>query len=144
MMSPTLPRASATGRVRRCQDTCASLPIVPRVASAIEGSHAQQVGRVLAVADVADDGDVAELCGEYFRALRTPGTPVRTFRLRLFLFPAAEEPLTPEDLALVEAIYARFDGRDDFSFRDALAVVEQSPELCELNRHIVQKALEEG
>lgn len=40
-----------------------------------------------------------ELFGEYRHALRLPGTPIKTFRLRLFLFPAAEEPVTPEDLA---------------------------------------------
>lgn len=42
---------------------------------------------------------VQELFGEYHHALRLPGTPIKTFRLRLFLFPAAEEPVTPEDLA---------------------------------------------
>lgn len=36
--------------------------------------------------------------GEYFRALKLPGTPVKTFRLHIFLFKAAEEPYTPEDL----------------------------------------------
>lgn len=39
-----------------------------------------------------------ELFDEYFRALRLPGTPIKTFRLRLFLFRAAEVPYTPEDL----------------------------------------------
>jgi hypothetical protein len=28
-----------------------------------------------------------------------PGTPIKTFRLRLFLFAAAEDPYTPEDIA---------------------------------------------
>jgi serine/threonine protein kinase len=36
--------------------------------------------------------------------MRLPGTPVKTFRLRVFLFRAAEEPYTPEDLA-AEARY---------------------------------------
>lgn len=36
---------------------------------------------------------------EFFRALKVPGTPVKTFRLRVLLFPAAEEPMTPEELA---------------------------------------------
>lgn len=44
-----------------------------------------------------------ELFHEYWRALRLPGTPVKTFRLRLFLFPAAEDPYTPEDLAYFSA-----------------------------------------
>ncbi|KAG7667905.1 hypothetical protein Ndes2526B_g01686 [Nannochloris sp. 'desiccata'] len=47
---------------------------------------------------VADDSDIAELFDEYFRALRLPNTPIKTFRLRLFLFRAAEVPYTPEDL----------------------------------------------
>lgn len=45
-----------------------------------------------------------ELYDEYFRALKLPGTPIKTFRIRLFLFKAAEEPYTPEDLA-AEAQY---------------------------------------
>lgn len=36
---------------------------------------------------------------EFFRALKVPGTPVKTFRLLVVLFPAAEEPMTPEELA---------------------------------------------
>ena len=42
---------------------------------------------------------------EYFRALRTPGTPVRTFRLRAVLFPAMEHDLTSEELADGEAFF---------------------------------------
>ncbi|KAK9826720.1 hypothetical protein WJX81_001147 [Elliptochloris bilobata] len=48
---------------------------------------------------VADDQDVQEMFEEFFRALKVPGTPVKTFRLRVVLFPAAEEPMTPEELA---------------------------------------------
>ncbi|KAL4860150.1 putative serine/threonine-protein kinase SIS8 [Chlorella vulgaris] len=48
---------------------------------------------------VNDDNDIKELFHEYSRALRMPGTPIKTFRLRVFLFPAAEDPYTPEDLA---------------------------------------------
>lgn len=51
-----------------------------------------------ALISVADDSDIAELFDEYSRALRLPGTPIKTFRLRLFLFRAAEVPYTPEDL----------------------------------------------
>lgn len=43
-----------------------------------------------------------ELFDEYARALRLPGTPVKTFRLRVFLFRAAEDPLTPEDIAAAD------------------------------------------
>ena len=31
-----------------------------------------------------------------------PGTPIKTFRLRIFLFRAAEDPLTPEDIAAAD------------------------------------------
>ena len=76
-----------------------------------------------ALISIADDGDVSvrffprihpssttitsytlcyypfqELFDEYFRALKLPGTPVKTFRLCLFLFRAAEVPYTLEDL----------------------------------------------
>lgn len=64
---------------------------------------------------VSDDNDIMELFGEYERALRLPGTPIKTFRLRIFLFPAAEDPYTPEDLE-AEARYAGMD-MSAFSFR---------------------------
>ena len=51
---------------------------------------------------------------------------------------------TPEDLEFVRAIYARFKGRDDFRVADILTLLEHEPELMELNRSIVQKALREG
>lgn len=44
------------------------------------------------------------LFDEYFTHLRKATTPVKTFRLQLYLFRAAEEPYTPEDLA-AEARY---------------------------------------
>jgi len=51
---------------------------------------------------------------------------------------------TPEDLELVRAVYARLDCGDDFGWRDVLEVQAREPGLIELNRHIRQKALEEG
>jgi spore coat polysaccharide biosynthesis protein SpsF len=51
---------------------------------------------------------------------------------------------TPEDLEFVRAIYARFKSRDDFREADILALLEHEPELMELNRAIMQKALREG
>lgn len=51
---------------------------------------------------------------------------------------------TPEDLEFVRAIYARFKGLDDFREADILALLEHEPELMELNRSIMQKALREG
>lgn len=46
---------------------------------------------------------------------------------------------TPEDLELARAIYAYF-GRDDFSWRDAVAACEVHPHWADLNQHVVQKA----
>jgi spore coat polysaccharide biosynthesis protein SpsF len=51
---------------------------------------------------------------------------------------------TPEDLEFVRAIYGRLKGRDDFREPDILALLERQPELMELNRSIMQKALREG
>ena len=34
---------------------------------------------------------VQELYEEYFLALQRPGTPVKTFRVKLFLFPALQD-----------------------------------------------------
>jgi len=45
---------------------------------------------------------------------------------------------TPEDYELVRRIYDVL-GRDDFAWRDALAVVDAHPEWSRLNRHIEQK-----
>jgi spore coat polysaccharide biosynthesis protein SpsF len=48
---------------------------------------------------------------------------------------------TPEDLQLLRAIYARFGGRDDFGWREVLKAVEREPNLADINRQIVQKAV---
>ncbi len=48
---------------------------------------------------------------------------------------------TPEDLQLLQAIYAHFGGRDDFCWREVLQLVESDPALADINRHIVQKAV---
>jgi spore coat polysaccharide biosynthesis protein SpsF len=47
---------------------------------------------------------------------------------------------TAEDLELVRRIYDAF-GRDDFGWREVLALVEAHPEWQELNRHVVQKSV---
>jgi spore coat polysaccharide biosynthesis protein SpsF len=46
----------------------------------------------------------------------------------------------PEDYELVGRIYEAL-GRDDFSWRDALAIVEAHPDWSELNSHVTQKTL---
>jgi spore coat polysaccharide biosynthesis protein SpsF len=51
---------------------------------------------------------------------------------------------TPEDLQLLRVIYERFNGRDDFGWREVLELVEGEPSLADINRHIAQKAVHEG
>lgn len=51
---------------------------------------------------------------------------------------------TPEDLALVRAIYARLKDNATFLWQDVLDVLDREPELMELNRSIMQKALHQG
>jgi spore coat polysaccharide biosynthesis protein SpsF len=46
---------------------------------------------------------------------------------------------TPEDLKLTRAIYAHFENRDDFGWREALELIDSHPELAEINAHIAQK-----
>jgi len=50
---------------------------------------------------------------------------------------------TPEDLEFVRAIYARFEPTAPFSWRDVLEVIDREPALAELNRSVLQKALQE-
>jgi spore coat polysaccharide biosynthesis protein SpsF len=50
---------------------------------------------------------------------------------------------TPEDLQLLQAIYARFGGRDDFGWREVLKLVEGNPSLAEINSRVAQKAVHE-
>ena len=47
---------------------------------------------------------------------------------------------TPEDFALVEKIYEAI-GRDDFGWREALAVVEDHPSWVSINRDVAQKVV---
>ena len=51
---------------------------------------------------------------------------------------------TPEDLEFVRAIYARLTDKPEFLWRDVLEVLDREPELMELNRFVMQKALHEG
>jgi len=48
---------------------------------------------------------------------------------------------TPEDLEFVRAVYDRLGAETVFSWRDVLHVVEQQPELLELNRLVTQKPI---
>lgn len=51
---------------------------------------------------------------------------------------------TPEDLEFVRAIYASIPDADTFGWQDVLRLLSAHPELSDINRHIVQKALREG
>jgi len=51
---------------------------------------------------------------------------------------------TPEDLKFIRAIYESLGSDGDFGWHDVLALMERRPELLEINRHITQKALQEG
>ncbi len=46
---------------------------------------------------------------------------------------------TLDDLQLIRQIYARFDDRSDFSWRDVLALLQREPDVAELNAHVLQK-----
>jgi spore coat polysaccharide biosynthesis protein SpsF (cytidylyltransferase family) len=46
---------------------------------------------------------------------------------------------TPADLELLQAIYARFPGRDDFSWQEIVALFEREPELAKINADIQHK-----
>jgi spore coat polysaccharide biosynthesis protein SpsF len=49
---------------------------------------------------------------------------------------------TPEDMQLMQAIYARFADRDNFGWREILALMEREPELATLNSLVQQKAVQ--
>jgi spore coat polysaccharide biosynthesis protein SpsF len=51
---------------------------------------------------------------------------------------------TPEDLALVQTIYARLKSNPKFLWHDVLDLLDREPELAELNRSVRQKALHGG
>jgi spore coat polysaccharide biosynthesis protein SpsF len=46
---------------------------------------------------------------------------------------------TPEDLALVRQIFARFPGRDDFSWLEVVELFQREPELARLNAGVLHK-----
>ncbi len=51
---------------------------------------------------------------------------------------------TPEDLELIRAIYSYFNDRADFGWREVLALMEQSPDLANLNAHITQRPVRQS
>lgn len=50
---------------------------------------------------------------------------------------------TEEDLVFIREIYQRFDNRDDFGWKDVLAVLNEEPELAAINAHIKQRTFRE-
>lgn len=48
---------------------------------------------------------------------------------------------TLEDLELLAAIYARFENRNDFGWREVLRLMQLEPHLAQLNAQVVQKAV---
>jgi spore coat polysaccharide biosynthesis protein SpsF len=51
---------------------------------------------------------------------------------------------TAEDLEFVRAIYARLKAAPEFSGREVLDLLEDEPQLTEINRTVMQKAMHEG
>ncbi len=51
---------------------------------------------------------------------------------------------TPEDLEFIRAVYERLKDKPEFSWRDVLDLIDREPELIEVNRSVMQKALHEG
>jgi spore coat polysaccharide biosynthesis protein SpsF len=50
---------------------------------------------------------------------------------------------TPEDLEFMRQIYSRFNGRDDFSWKDVLDLVHNEPGLMEINAGVRHKTLKD-
>ena len=50
---------------------------------------------------------------------------------------------TPEDLEFMRQIYSRFDGRDDFTWREVLDLVHDDPELMKINAGVQHKTLKD-
>jgi spore coat polysaccharide biosynthesis protein SpsF len=48
---------------------------------------------------------------------------------------------TPEDLEFMRQVYSRFDGRDDFTWQEVLALVQREPELAAINSTVRHKTL---
>ena len=50
---------------------------------------------------------------------------------------------TPEDLEFMRQVYSRFDGRDDFSWKEMLDLVHDEPELMKINADVKHKTLKD-
>jgi spore coat polysaccharide biosynthesis protein SpsF len=50
---------------------------------------------------------------------------------------------TPEDLEFMRQVYSRFDGRDDFSWKEVLDLVHNEPQLMQINAGVQHKTLKD-
>ena len=50
---------------------------------------------------------------------------------------------TPEDLEFMRQVYGRFDGRDDFSWKEVLDLVHREPKLMQINAGVQHKTLKD-
>jgi spore coat polysaccharide biosynthesis protein SpsF (cytidylyltransferase family) len=50
---------------------------------------------------------------------------------------------TPEDLEFMRQVYARFDGRDDFTWKEVLDLVHDNPDLMKINAGVQHKTLKD-
>ncbi len=50
---------------------------------------------------------------------------------------------TPEDLEFMREVYSRFDGRDDFTWKEVLDLVHDDPELMKINAGVQHKTLKD-
>jgi len=50
---------------------------------------------------------------------------------------------TPEDLEFMRQVYSRFDGRDDFTWKEVLDLVHDEPKLVEINADVQHKTLKD-
>jgi spore coat polysaccharide biosynthesis protein SpsF len=50
---------------------------------------------------------------------------------------------TPEDLGFMRQVYSRFDGRDDFTWKEVLDLVHDNPELMKINAGVQHKTLKD-
>ena len=50
---------------------------------------------------------------------------------------------TPEDLEFMRQVYSRFDGRNDFSWKDVLDLVHKEPQLMQINAAVKHKTLKD-
>jgi spore coat polysaccharide biosynthesis protein SpsF len=50
---------------------------------------------------------------------------------------------TPDDLEFIRQVYSRFDGRDDFGWKEVLALVHNEPQLMQINARVKHKSLKD-